>query len=286
MCRTPRVLPLFPPCRQPDRRAVCPEPNPAVLGLCRESRERALLCYVVLHDGEVLCEELRNTRGEFPDDTMGDRPFTRPKTGPVKVYYNPDIDIVLITEGLEGLTIRHSRPRFSAQLYDRQLGYHLSHIETLGIFWCHTGAICGSGCGSPREFDRNLVRRYAYSVRNAKAFSYEFITWISDFTRLVCSAQGVLPKRLALLDVLNPDPVTALKIGSGIYLFCEGSEERCNEAYREVPRAFESMLSVLEIPRQAAAAMQAPEDADSPPEASLLARDVMLCRVRSTPDYH
>lgn len=158
VCRQPRIVPLFPPCRRPDRRCVCPEPNPAVLSLNHESRARALLQYRVLHDGEMLQRVLDNIADaelELPDDdpwfedNVG---FTRPRTGPFKVYYNPGVDIVLITEGLEGLlTPVAIRGSWLPILYAPALGYDIAALQNLGAFWCRTGAACPRDGGHPRD---------------------------------------------------------------------------------------------------------------------------------------
>lgn len=159
VCCHPRIMPLFPPCRRPDRKCVCPEPNPAVLRLNRESRARALRKYTVLHDGELLHRVLGNIPNdelELPDDDRwmeDDFGFTRPRTGPVKVYYNPDVDIVLITEGLEGLlTPEGIRGAWFSVFYAPALGYDISALQNLGMFWCRSGASCPRGGGHPRDF--------------------------------------------------------------------------------------------------------------------------------------
>ena len=158
VCRHPRLMPLFPPCRRPDRRCVCPEPNPAVLRLNRESRARALRKYRVLHDGELLHQVLGNIPNdelELPDDDPWmeeDYGLKRPRTGPVKVYYNPSVDIVLITEGLEGLlTPEGIRGPWLSILYAPALGYDISTLENLGMFWCRSGAACPRDGGHPRD---------------------------------------------------------------------------------------------------------------------------------------
>ena len=265
---------------------MCPGPNPAVLSVSKESRERGLLHYHVLHDGEQLRFTLENASqlSGFPDawHQSGVTRFTRPRTGPVKVYYNPEVDIVLITEGLQGLSIPPwIRPPWKDESYSRLLGYDLSRIRKLGMLWCRTGAACDITAGYPGDYLNPWVRDHGRREQYLAAYSDEFLLWKVDFTWFLFSEHRPLPTSIVLLDVLNPDPRMARNLGAGIALFRPASADMSRRIASDTPPSMMGALGELEEPFEEAKAEHVADGSDWASERTL-GCEARFCLVRSS----
>lgn len=202
-----------------------------------------------------------------------------PTSGPSRVYYNPDVDIVLITEGLKGLPITSAHSGFDYNGYTRQLGYNLSRIQTLSMLWSFTGAACPVTSGHPRDFSLPPVEMYSRRIRADAAYSMELGLWVNNFFCLAKGEDGVtgpLPRRIALLDILNVRRIMSRYVGLGIDLISEKPGERWNEAARWIPNAFiASLFKEIGLSLYFERVSRDMRDPGLP-----LELDVFLCRIR------
>ena len=245
--------------------------------------------YHILHDGEILRWKLENLPETFPDlpddypEREGYSRFTRPRTGPVVVYYNPAVDIVLLTEGLEGLSVTPARRwPYHEAVYRPSFGYDLSIVENLGMLWTNTGAACPVDSGRPSDFEYPWLRSYANRRRRDTAYSVEINQWMGDFVWFLHGAHTPLPRRIVLLDMLNTHPRSTGNVGYGIDLFPHDPSDIWHDDALDIPQELcEAIDKGLAWELDSAHARADSEDSDNGEH--LLQLEVGLCKVRSRP---
>lgn len=133
------------------------------------------------------------------------------------VYYNPYVDIALLTEGLEGLFFPNMmRSHWNEVMYHPALGYDLSHITHLGMLWCNSAATLPLEGGHVGDLSSPWVFYRTLSERHKTRASMELGYWIRDFIRLLRGNHRPMPMFIELLDTLNRDFRAGAYIGLGI----------------------------------------------------------------------